>query len=142
MEDAKATATTIALLFAPILQITAGVVRAHKDAIHNALKHAGQVVLHSVQNHVAWVVLHSAPNRVVWVVQMVVSASAEAAALHRVAHYAEESVIILVEELVILYVRGHAFLRIHLVARGHVMALAPLHVQVHVDHFVITLVKA
>lgn len=130
MEDAKATATTIALLFAPILQITAGVVRAHKDAIHNALKHAGQVVL------------HSAPNRVVWVVQMVVSASAEAAALHRVAHYAEESVIILVEELVILYVRGHAFLRIHLVARGHVMALAPLHVQVHVDHFVITLVKA
>ena len=65
MEDAKATATTIVPLFAPIRRIIVGVVRAHKDAIHNAPSRAEQDVLHSVQNRVAWDAPAIVPKHVV-----------------------------------------------------------------------------
>lgn len=64
MEDARATATTIAPLFAPILQITVVVVRVHKDVTLNAPSRVGQDALHNVLNHVALDAPPNAPSRV------------------------------------------------------------------------------
>lgn len=64
MEDAKVIATTIALPFAPILPITAGVVHAHRTVHHNALGLVVQDVQPNAQNPAVSDVPHNVPNLV------------------------------------------------------------------------------